>query len=275
MLKKLNIPVACALSIGCLVLTWDADANQGSNIRPVSDGRPNQQKETSNWNYVLGMGGGYAQAYEGSDKYKGIPVPVINIDYKGGLFFLNVRDGIGSYPLRGERYKVGVSVAYAPDRRESDDRKNLQGMGKLKASATANLLAEYDFGIVKLAGRVTTAVSGDYGTTALLSLSSNYPLTRKIILTGSVSAMWGDEEHMNNRFGVTGAQSAASGYSPYVMEAGLKSVVSSIGISYLITDKWTASLTVGAGKLLGDVADSPVVKEDVVPAGFLTISYRF
>lgn len=278
MQKPLNIAAGLAVGVCYFVLAGSAHAQQWYNTTqqatPVV--QPTQEtKETKNWNYVIGGGIGYAPTYEGSDEYDVLPVPVVNIDYKDGLFFANVRHGIGSYPLRGENYKIGASLGFAPGRDEDEDRKNLTGMGDVEASATANLLAEYDFGVAQLSGRVTSAVSGDYGTTAEVSLGSRYPLTQKIIMSGSIGTMWADEEHMSNRFGVSAGQSAASGYGQHDAESGIKSVGFSVGATYLLTDRWNANLTFRGDKLLGDAADSPVVKDDFVPAVFLTTSYKF
>ncbi|WP_041802745.1 MipA/OmpV family protein [Micavibrio aeruginosavorus] len=276
MLKPLNISAAAAVGIFSFVIAGSANAQQWINTTqqatPVST---TQQVEPDNWNYTVGGGIGYAPTYEGSDEYDALPVPVLNVEYKDGLFFANVRNGIGSYPLRGENYKVGASIGYAPGREEDEDEKNLRGMGDVEASATANLLAEYDFGFAQLNGKVTTAASGDYGTTAEVNLGSRYPLSEKIIMSGSVGTVWADEEHMKNRFGVSGVQSAASGYSQYEAESGVKSVGFSVGATYLLTDRWNANLTFRGDKLMSKAADSPVVKDDFVPAVFLTTSYKF
>lgn len=104
---------------------------------------------------------------------------------------------------------------------------------------------------------------------------SRYPLTQKIIMSGSIGTMWADEDHMSNRFGVSAGQSAASGYSQHDTESGIKSVGFSVGATYLLTDRWNANLTFRGDRLLSDAADSPVVKDDFVPAVFLTTSYKF
>ncbi len=230
---------------------------------------------SSNWEYTLGAGAGYAPAYEGSDKYKALPVPVVSVDYKDGLFFANTGDGIGSYPLQGKNYKLGAAIGYSIGRDESDDRKNLNGMGDVDGSATAQLLGEYTLGVVQVTGTLSTALSGDYGTTAKVSAGSRYPLGDTIMLSGSVGTTWADSEHMGNYFGVSGVQSTRSGYRRHDAESGFKSVGFTLGATYSITDRWNTTLAFTGDQLLGDAADSPVVKDEFVPAVFLTTSYRF
>lgn len=275
--NKHKISSALAVGICYLALTGNAHAQQWySNTQQAEPAAQSvQSPEESDWSFTLGGGVGYAPVYEGSDEYDVLPVPIVNVEYKDGLFFGNVRNGIGSYPLRGENYKVGASVGYAPGRDESEDRKNLRGMGDVDASATANLLAEYDFGLALVSGKVSTALSGDYGTTAELSVSSRYPITEKVILSGAVGTLWADEEHMSNRFGVSSTQSARSGYAQYDAESGIKNVGFSVGATYLVTENWNANLTFIGSQLVGDAADSPIVKDDFIPAVFLTTSYKF
>ncbi|PZP57387.1 MAG: hypothetical protein DI586_00410 [Micavibrio aeruginosavorus] len=275
MRNTLNITAGLAIGVCSLALADNAHAQQWYNNTQSVPIAETPAKESKNWNYTLGAGVGYTPTYEGSDEYDVLPIPVVNVEYKDGLFFGNVRNGIGSYPLHGENYKVGASIGYAPGRDESEDRKNLKGMGDVDASPTANLLAEYNFGLAQVTGKVSTAVSGDYGTTAELNVGSRYPITQKVILSGSIGTVWADEEHMSNRFGVSTVQSARSGYTQHDVESGIKTVGFSVGTTYLVTDNWNGNLTFTGNQLLGDAADSPIVKDDFVPAIFLTTSYKF
>lgn len=276
--KSLNISVRLVIGVCYFGVAGSAHAQQLYNTSPQAApaAQPAEKVETKkNWNFAIGGGVGYAPTYEGSDEYHVLPIPVVSIDYKKGLFFANVRNGIGSFPLQGKNYKVGASVAYASGRKEDDDNKNLHGMGDLDASATANLLAEYNFGPVQLSGKVKTGITGDFGTTVESNLGTRHSLTDKIILSGSVGLIWADEDHMNNRFGVSSSQSTASGYSQYDAGAGIKSAGFSVGATYLLTEKWNVNFTFKGDKLLGDAADSPIVKNEFVPAAFITTSYKF
>lgn len=275
MLTKRDLSAGIVIGLCSIALTGNAHAQQWYNTTQSAPAVQKPPQETKDWNYTLGAGVGYAPTYEGSDEYDAIGIPVVNIDYKDSLFFGNFRDGIGSYPVRGENYKVGASIGYEGGRDESDDRKNLSGMGDVDASATANLLAEYDLGIAQVTGKVATAMSGDYGTTSTLKIGSRYPVNEKIILSGAIGTEWADEEHMSNHFGVSANQSARSGYKQYDAESGFKSVGFSIGATYRMTDHWSTNLTFKGDQLVGDAADSPIVKDDFVPAIFLTTGYKF
>jgi outer membrane scaffolding protein for murein synthesis (MipA/OmpV family) len=278
MFNKIRVSAGFAVGVFVIALSGNAQAQQWYNntqqAAPATQSAKPAEK-ASDWEYTVGIGAGYAPTYEGSDEYDALVVPVLGVEYKDGLFFGNVRNGIGSYPLRGENYKIGASIGYAGGRDESDDRKNLRGMGDVDASPTANLLAAYNFGMAELSGKISTAVSGDYGTTADVKLGSRYPISAKVILSGSVGTVWADEEHMSNHFGVSSLQSARSGYRRYDAESGIKSVGVAVGATYRFTENWNTNLTLKGDQLIGDAADSPVVKDDFVPAVFLTTSYKF
>lgn len=278
MRHTLTLSAGFAVGLCAITLSGGAQAQQWYNntqqAAPATQAAKPAEK-SSDWEYTVGIGAGYAPTYEGSDEYDALIVPVLGVEYKDGLFFGNVRNGIGTYPLRGENYKVGASIGYAGGRDESDDRKNLRGMGDVDASPTANLLAAYNLGMAELSGKLSTAVSGDYGTTAEVKLGSRYPMNEKVILSGAVGAVWADEEHMSNNFGVSSFQSARSGYRRYEAESGVKSVGLSVGATYRFTEAWNANLTLKGDQLIGDAADSPVVKDDFVPAAFVTTGYKF
>ncbi|MAR56071.1 MAG: hypothetical protein CMM93_02715 [Rickettsiales bacterium] len=61
------------------------------------------RSDNENWKYEVGAGLMYGPAYEGSDKNEMQAIPNFSVDYKNGLFFANIFDGIGSYPIQGRK----------------------------------------------------------------------------------------------------------------------------------------------------------------------------
>ncbi len=254
---------------------WYDRASNYPSQAPVNAPVTAPQEAQDDWSYKLGAGVGYVPEYEGSDNYTVAPLPIAEADYKDGLFFANLQHGIGSYPLQGEDYKLGGSIGYAFGRDEDDDNDNLDGMGDVDGSVTANLMGEYQIGPGALMGNVTTALSGDYGTTVDVKYGSRIPVSEDTTLMGSIGTTWADEEHMSNYFGVSSRQSARSGYAAHDAGSGFKSVGVTAGVSHAITPSWNAGVTVKADQLIGDTADSPVVKNEFNPSVFATTSYNF
>ncbi|AOO64772.1 MipA/OmpV family protein [Sulfurospirillum halorespirans] len=226
-----------------------------------------------NWAFALGGGVMYRAKYEGSNNYHAILIPDISARYKEGLIFANW-NGIGGYPIYGENYKIGASIGPSFGREEKDDRENLRGVGDIDMGLIVNLLGEYDFGPMKLSGKISKG-DEEYGTTAKIEVSKTFSLTEKLKLKVAAGNTWADEEHMQSYFGISPAQAMRSGYNQYEAKSGIKSAGVSLGTFYSITKSWEAKVMLTADKLLSDAADSPLTKKDLNTATMVTLSYKF
>lgn len=235
--------------------------------------RSHSQSEDKNWNFEAGVGVMYEPTYEGSENYEAKAVPVLSVEYKNGLFFAGIFDGIGSYFIQDENYKVGASIGFSFGRDEDDD-ENLRGLGDIDMGTTANLIGEYSFGPWQISGKITKG-SEDYGTTATLEIGTIFSLSDHLMVMLTVGPTWTDSDHMNSYFGVSSAQSERSGYDRFEVKSGFKSVGFSANVFYDITEHWNIKLMVNFDKLLGDAADSPITGEDINPSVFSIISYNF
>lgn len=248
----------------------DADKTAGAESEDDFKGPPKKH----GWNYEAGAIAMYGPAYQGSDKYQAMALPNLSVDYEDGLFFANFFDGIGSYPIQGENYKLGAAMGFAFGRDEKDDRKNLRGMGDIDMSPTANLMGEYGFGPIQVSGKLTQG-NDDYGMTAEAAIGTMFPATDNLMIMAKVGTVWANEDHMNSYFGVSSAQSLRSGYGSYQAESGIKSVGIDIGGFYALSDNIDLMVNISANQLVGDAADSPLAKEDFQPSVFTAISYKF
>ena len=80
---------------------------------------------------------------------------------------------------------------------------------------------------------------------------------------------------MDAFFGVSAAQSAGSGLAEFNPSSGIKSVGGSLGIFYQFTENWGAQGVLAYERLIGDAADSPIVKDEDQYQAFLGLVYRF
>jgi MipA family protein len=276
MLQKRRLPplagIAMLIAMQGPVAHAD-DVWSGQIQESVQKGGLSQKKEIGNWKFEVGGGAMYGTKYEGSDQYELRAVPQISAEYKEGLFFANPADGIGSYPLQGENYKVGASIGLDFGRSE-DDSDDLRGMGDVDMSATANLMGEYDSGPIKFTAKVTKG-NDDYGMTVEADMGTMFRATEKLMIMGKVGAKWADENNMATYFGVSPAQAARSGYAQYTADAGFKSVGVTVGGFYSISESWDVMLMVSADQLIGDAADSPLVKQKFQPMTMFSVGYKF
>lgn len=270
------IPVINLLIFAVFPAHVQAEDKFSAKAEMAQDNIFHQPETDDKWNIELsgGLMYMYGPKYDGSDNYGSKVLPAASLEYKNGLIFLGIMDGIGSYFLQGEDYKVGASIGYGFGRDESDDRKNLHGMGDIESGLEATLKGEYSFGPVELSGEVTTGTE-DHGTTAKIELGTMLPVTEQLMVKISAGSTWADATHMESYFGVSPAQSVRSGYSRYEAESGFKSVGISVGVIYNITEEWNLMLMLNGDQLLGDAADSPLTKEEFGVSTFSTLNYKF
>ncbi|TGV96192.1 MipA/OmpV family protein, partial [Mesorhizobium sp. M2E.F.Ca.ET.154.01.1.1] len=123
-------------------------------------------------------------------------------------------------------------------------------------------------------GKLDKTIGGSDGLTGTVGAKASYRYER-FIFSADVSGTWADDKHMEAYFGVTATQSASSGLPQYDAKAGVKRVDVKASVTYMLTDNWMVTGAAGAGFLMGDAKDSPIVKKDVQPFGMLGLAYRF
>lgn len=245
--------------------------------------------EGSDWDIRIGLGARYDAKYEGSDEMETRVLPLIDITWKD-LVFLNPRNGLGVRLYDDHGLTVSAGIGYVFGRDESDSR-DLRGMGDIDDAAAVNLKMKYAVGPVApyvgisrhlgdIDGTLVEVGVGGIVPLALMTGGMNSPGMGEGGLKGpalqlGVSATWADGDYMEGYFGVNPVQSAASGYARYDAESGFKSVDFVFGVIYPIAENWVVNARGGYSRLLGDAADSPIVRDDGRFSGGLFLSYRF
>ena len=246
---------------------YGSEASEANMYNQITDGE--------NWQVTVGAGAGFAPSYEGSDELEFSPVPVLDASFEDGLFYAGLQ-GIGVSPLRGENYSLKAGLSYGGGRDEEDDRDALRGLGDIDGSALAVVSGEYTFfDFVSLGAQVQSGFTGDYGTTADMSIGTGYPITEKLFIGGDIHTTWADDEHMENYFGVSRLQSMRSGKRQFTAESGFKSYGVSISSNYAITENWGILAVLGVDQLTGDAGDSPITQDEMQPSGFIAATYTF
>lgn len=268
---------ALVATIGLLPITaFAADLETGDALMV-----PPQQFDTGrygglrdklhDWKVTIGAGAIYMPEYEGSDKFDVNPFPIfsaefgdrVSVDITGVTVDLYERDG----------FRVGVKGGYERGRKE-DDSDYLRGLGDIDAGGVIGGIVSYEHGPFEVYGKLDKTIGGSDGLTGTVGAKASYKYER-FIFSADVSGTWADDKSMESYFGITSAQSASSGLAQYDAKAGVKRVDVKGSISYMMTENWLVTGAAGAGFLVGDAKDSPVVKDDVQPFAMLGIAYRF
>lgn len=220
---------------------------------------------------ILGGGVMVAPEYEGSDKFSIVPVPLlsfsfnesINVDPMGLEFTVFRRDNL-SFKLSGQ-YERG---------RSEDDSDYLEGMGDIDGGTKIGGELNYQIGDFEIYGKLEKlfgAGDGAQFTTGAVYTYDAFPF----LLSLDGSATLADDKYMSTFFGVTPEQSLRSGLPVYDAGTGLKRVDAQFLVTYVASEHWVVRGQAGIGYLVGDAADSPIVKDKVQPGAMLMIAYRF
>jgi len=221
--------------------------------------------------FAIGAGVAYMPAYIGSDKYRAQPLPAIDIKY--GRFFLNFQDGIGANLIDIENVTIGAGIVMADNRRTRD---SPRGIGNVPFGAGARGFVKLrQGGFEAVLGGTQVFAGGTRGFVADASLSYPIMINERFMLAPSIGTTWGNRKHLTRYFGVDAPQSAASGLRQYRPGSGFIDAKAEIAAQYRLTDRIGVGLVGGVTTLVGDIKDSPIVKEKTRPFGLMFVSYQF
>lgn len=229
--------------------------------------------------FSAGLGVAYVPEYAGADNSRAVPLPFLERTYANG-FFLSTQRGIG-YQTAVDGLTVSAALGY--DGGRDDHRRSLfsgsdalRGMGEIDASAQAVLSVGYQLGAVGISLNTKQNLGHrDYGATYTLGLNGSLYASTTDQIGWGVSTQYGDRKHAQTWFGVTAAQSAASGYRAYKATAGLENVTAGLNWTHVIDSQWVVRSAAGLTRLTSDAADSPLTQRKTTPMLMTGLIYRF
>ncbi|WP_142846176.1 MipA/OmpV family protein [Telmatospirillum sp. J64-1] len=227
------------------------------------------QAEPNRW--TLGAGVGVVPRFQGADKYKAQPLPLVDIQV--GRFFARGVDEIGVNVVDTPRFKAGASVSWMHGY-DSDDVP--EGIDGVDDALGARLFVSTQFrGAVARLTATQAVTETDRG--LLVNASLAYPIrtNERLTITPSLGTTWANAKYMDSYFGVDAPEAAASGLRRHNPSSGFKDIFFRISASYRITDSISALGSIGVTHLLGDAADSPFVEQKTQPLALMGLTYTF
>ena len=211
------------------------------------------------WHGRYGAGLALVPEFAGSDGYA-LDIDLdLKLFWKNTLFFENGTLGVITFNNR--IWRAGVMVRGVDGRRRRNLPTPLQGLGKVDFRLDGGAFVGMSLYKFYLTGEVFTDLSGvTGGQTFNLEGGYTMELSRNMRLVPYVSLKWGSKDHLQRFFGVTPAQSAATGLAPFRAKAGLYE--SAIGAVFEndLSQHWRLGASLNLGLLSGAAGNSPITQ---------------
>lgn len=213
------------------------------------------------------------QRYQGASEQKVSAVPGIFLHASNGLF-ADPLNGIGySFePLGGLQYGLRVNIETG---RSVED--TLPGFEKIKARANPGVFANYAVNDKLTLRSALRLGMGEGADGSLLHLGGSYKVFQAGFFGVSMNASlkFADSNYMQSYFGVSPAQSTASGLKAYQPTAGFASAKVGLTAGTPLSRHIFVFTNLSVQRLLGDAANSPIVSKKMLPTAFVGGVYSF
>ena len=243
------------------------------------------------WSGTVFLGAIVAPRFQGSQDLRGLPGVGMEFSYRDadlGTVSIGNRGLLWSPQLPPE-FRVQLGLEIDPGRVDSDKKKlgllgyrpgsaTLKGMGEVRAAGVFVGTVGYalpGMGGLELNGSVRQALTAHRGNQLNLGLS--YPLFRStdLQLTLAPSLTWADRRYQQAYFGVTEAQSQASGRPHFRPRAGLKSAQLALELDMPLAQQWRLAASLELAQLRADAARSPVTQKTRQVSGMVGLVRPF
>lgn len=234
---------------------------------------------------VLTLGGGVdvAPRYSGSDKSRVTAAQVVDYAMENG-FFISTTRGLG-YGNRVGNLDYSAALSYRAGRKDRDVSSDsiasgsdyLRGMGDVKGSAVVVPGLGYritDWLNVQLQAEVPVS-ERDNGEAVHFGIASPLYTSPENSVTLALTGSWGSSKYMQTYYGVSAAQSAASGFARNDAGSGIYAYSLNLDWNHKLTSRWSLLAAAGVTQLTGEAGDSPIVQRKTSPVGSLKVTYSF
>ncbi len=231
--------------------------------------------EDLRWDFRLGAGFESEPTYQGSDESETEVDPFFIAAYRAdwGNVFLTA-DGLGYSRMLGDSFGFALR-AEREDTREIADDDRLIGLGNQDKEIELEIIGRYFLGPLTLGASVAPA-TGDKGVVWFVGGSYTWrTASERLFLTLGADLSGSSKKNQQTDFGITQAQSDASGFPVYSPGGGLKSFGVNLAAEYKLTERWYLNAGIDYERLLADVADSPIVFDDNNVEVGIGVFYRF
>ncbi|MCE3010139.1 MAG: MipA/OmpV family protein [Proteobacteria bacterium] len=217
------------------------------------------------WALPLGAGVEYGGKADASKNYEtGVePVAMLHFSTESTQIFIEgVENGIRYFA--SDDFLFSLAGRYEYGRKESDDPEFLKGLGDIKdkwmgvVEARYALIGDYD---VWIGGRSMVG-DKDLGELHIAVVGLGVPrLSKKVDFELLLWSTWANSAFLNRDFGVTAAQSVASGYEEYSAKSGHRALGAGLFTRIDFSDNWKALSEINYESYNSRLDKSPIIKK--------------
>ena len=204
-----------------------------------------------------------------------LPSPVIFFD--NGFFYIRwSRAGMYFLGEKNDAYSWGFSFTGQPrpNNYKASDSPDLRGMDNKKSSVEAGLAFSAAMDKSYLEITLLTDILGRYDSwVANMELGYDFALGN-FKFYPSIIAIYQSSKFINYYYGVSENESLTSSYSQYTAKSSVQ-LGAQTYIKYPFTDKLSGLINLRMDKLSGEATASPIVVEDYIYSGLVSLIYTF
>jgi MipA family protein len=218
------------------------------------------EAEGRDWIVSLGAGARIIPKYPGADNYGVSPMPIFDLRREGDPLPIEAPDEGSGFGFLGDdsAFDFGPTLSFQNARDEEDVGALVGDVDfTIEAGAFAQVFVGDHFRL-RVEGRKGLGGHdgwvGDIFADFVLRDEDTY------VFTIGPRARWGDNDFHDAYFGVTPAVAAQTGLPVYNPGAGFHAFGVYTGLKYMLGRSWGLYTYAGYDRLVGDAADSPIVR---------------
>ena len=236
----------------------------------------------------VGLGLAFGPDYEGGDDYEAVIAPFGRYNWATGRY---VSLGGTSGTEKAGRLKANIIAKdqsnvweFGPllqyrKKRDDLDNNRVDKMKEVDAATEAGAFVGFKSGSLSASVSYATDVSSEHDG-YLWYMNGGYalPVNDQFSMKLGVHLTWADDDYMDTYFGVSGKDSARSGFSKYSASSGFKDYGIGLTGTYKFNQSWGLLGNVGYSRMINDAEDSPLVNnagDENQYEAVLAVTYHF
>ncbi|MCF4166432.1 MipA/OmpV family protein [Zavarzinia compransoris] len=217
---------------------------------------------------LVALGAGFAPDYEGAGDSGIVPAVYAHVGLGEGRFVELIGTALRANFIGASRWQVGPVVNYRPGRQDADDA-TVRAVHEVDDAWEAGLALGWQIHDPENArNRLRVGLDllqdvsdGHGGFVADLSVIYRQEVAGRLDLGVLAGVSFASGDYMAETFGVTAADATASGLSAFQPDGGFRDIrIAPLAVLHL-SENWRLGAVAGWRRLIGDAADSPVVKD--------------